>query len=554
MASDDLLCDTLRTQLRHEADLVSLPEREPGRAVERARRRRRHRRTALGVAAVVALAGGVVPVVAGGGDETSDTVAGAGGVLPATGPLTFDWQAGDGGLGMVSSSFQTDDGTVYALSTAPGFTGAASDGWPRALYRLAADGTWQPLDLDGDRPAAIDMSSDGAALYAISTAPAGAGSVPRLSASTDGGESWTSEDLPDVAPPSDDVAWYQDRYLSIETAGDTTLALVTTQFRLDVQASFPEIGGFADVQPSADGLVLTWYPPTSAGGDGAAAVADAQAAWADGSDGAAPLGATPPVTEPAAPTTTQAPPPTDPSVWTRRPAAPSDPAAPTTTTPPPETRTLSWDELGLTGPDDLAPTHQLLHQSGSGWQAVDGVTGLTGEGLTLGTSGERFVADGSDGTVLVSDDGSSWTPVQPPAAGGLLGHAGVTSVGPALLAATPGLPDVSVSSDLGASWQPVDLGAAGVPAGALVQSVSSGPLGVALVVTGTDGWHPLLVVSGDLVDWTVTPIADIVGADTNTTIETTVGADRIVLTATLPPAAPGGPSASRTAVGTLVRD
>ena len=557
MSSEDLLRDSLRDQLRHEADLVTLPARDPAVAVARARRRQRNRRTALGVAAVAAVVAGVVPVVVGGDDGTDRTVSSSNaGRLPRTGPLAFDWQAADGGLALVSSSFQTDDGTVYALSTAPGFTGVGTDEWKRALYRLGDDGTWEPIDLDGDRPRAMDVSSDGGALYAISTAPGASddATVPRLSASTDGGETWAGEDLPPVDPPSDQVTWHQDRYLSIETAGDTTLAMVTTQFRLDVPASFPEYADFTDVAMGPDGLVLTAYPPpTTVDAPGAAVFtpdADALEAWGQQRRAEAvtpPATAAPPTTTEPAPewsTTTTAAAPDAPA-----PTTPDTPSAPTA---PPETRTLTWAELGLSGPDDLAPTHQLVRHTGSGWEALDGVTGLTGEGLTLAAAGDRFVADGSDGTIVVSDDGTSWTPVPPPPSDSPGFHQ-VTTVGPALLAASPGQSQVAVSDDLGATWQPVDLTAAGVPAGSFVQSVSSGPLGAAIVLTGPDGWDPLLVVSGDLVDWTATPVADIVGADTNTTVEATVGADRIVVTATLPPATPDGPSAGRTAVGTLVR-
>ncbi|HKY65329.1 MAG TPA: hypothetical protein VJM49_03125, partial [Acidimicrobiales bacterium] len=362
-----------------------------------------------------------------------------GGTLPATGPLSFDWRASDGGLAMVSSSFQTDDGTVYALSTAPGFTGIGEDpGWPRALYRLADDGTWQPTDLSGDRPAAIDMSSDGSALYAISTAPGGADTIPRLSASTDGGETWSGEDLPDVAPPSDDVVWLQDRYLSIETAGDTTLALVTTSFRVDVPASFPELGGYVEIEQSDDGLVVASYgtsPHTGGGVDAAQAETWASRSTAEGGYVLEGEPGTPPATD--APTTTEvdpgtvatdapttttsvAPGGTGAGPSTTEPAppptiAPVPPGADVSEAPEPETRTITWDELGLSGPDDLDPTYQLLRQAGEGWEPIDSPSGLAGSALTLGTAGERFVVDGSDGTVLVSDDGTAWSTVRPPA-------------------------------------------------------------------------------------------------------------------------------------------
>ena len=472
---------TLRERLHREAASVTLPEREPRQAVARAHRRRRHRSAVLGAAAVAAMVAAVSLATGGGGDGTADVdVASVAGLLPRTGALTFDWQVGDSGLGTVSSSFQAADGTVYALSTGPGFRGLVAGEWPRALYRLGAGGTWEPVELEGDRPRAADVTANGDALYAVSTSPAagGGGSVARVSTSTDRGDTWSGEDLPAVASPSDEVPWLQDHHVSVETAGDTTIAVVTTSFRLDL-AAFPELDPSGWVEEGEDGLVVH---------------------------------------------------------------APEDDV---------ELDRLTWNELGLSGPDDLDPAHQVLRSTGDGWELVDGVTGLTGDSLTLGAAGDRFIVGtvGAGGTtVLTSSDGAGWVPVEVPGS-----DPWMVSVGPALVALDLGTSTVHASGDLGGSWQQVDLSGSGVPPGFIVQSIDSGPLGVALVLTGPDGWDPQLVVSGDLVDWTVTPIAEVVGARPNTTIGVTVGADRLVVTATLPPSVPGGVSDSRTAVGTPVR-
>jgi hypothetical protein len=559
--------DSLRNQLHRQADAVLLPERQPGRAVALARTRRHRRRAAAGVAgvaAMVAVTAGVVPALDGGdgdGDQADVAAAPVSEVLPSTGPLTFDWQASDDGLYNVTSSFQAGDGTVYALSTGPGFVPSEDFTWSRALYRLGDDGSWQHVDLQADgRPVAIDVAGGGSGLYAVSTGPgAGDDSVAQVSASTDGGDTWTVEDLPPAAPPSD-LTWDQGRYLSIETAGDTTIALATTTFSLDLAASFPELAGYYVIAANDDGVIIgPENEPPSADAADAARIAEAGAAQdaAAGEDpvvtvtvppaaGAPADGGDPPVTAPDAD------------------GAPVDRHG--RQMPIPEGgRVLTWAELGVSGPADLV-AHQVLRNTGGGWEPVE-TSGLTGDVIMLGAAGGRFIASRSttDGGLLVSDDGASWAPVPLPATGGEGGQQSffeVVSFGPALVAvenrmgAQPAsaTTHLHVSTDAGATWQPVDLAAAGIPEESTVDymSLASGPLGVALVAQTPDG-VPMLVVSGDLVDWTATPVADITGPDATSYVDVTVGADRVVITSTAEPVEAFTPVSSRTAVGTLVR-
>lgn len=506
--------ESFRDQLQREADAVRLPPREPDRAVADARTRRRRRQAAVGagaVVAVVAVAVGVaaVPGGAGDGDDRPDVAVGIdlADVVPATGPLAFDWQAAGDGLYQVQTSFQADDGTVYALSSGPGFVRSENDLMSPTLYRLGDDGAWQPVDLEsGGRPSALDVTANGDALYAISTGP-GAGvddTVTQLSASTDGGDTWTIEDLPPAAPPSD-LVWDQYESFSVETVGDTTIALVTTTFHLDVDASFPELADHHVLDAVEEGFVI--MPPN---------LPDSE----------------PPVME------------------GRYPAG---------------SRTMTWAELGLSGPDDLV-VHRVMRNTGGGWEPVE-ATGLPADVGSLGTAGGKFVAQGSEhGTVSTSDDGVAWAPLplpQPEDDENLMdANYDVRSFGAALVALESRWPTVMegmaetrvlVSADAGSTWQPVDLTAAGVPADAAITSIESGPLGVVLVARPTHE-DPVLVVSGDLVDWTATPVADIAGADLVWSIDVTVGADRIVLTSTEQRLDEVTPVGSRTVVGTLVRD
>ena len=505
--------ESIRDHLQREADAVRLPRREPDRAVADARSRRRRRLAAVGagaVVAVVAVAAGVAAVPGGDGDGDGDDRADVAvgidlaDVVPATGPLAFDWQAAGDGLYSVRTSFQAADGTVYALSSGPGYLRSDADRASAALYRLGDDGVWQPVDLEsGGRPFALDVTANGDALYAVSTGP-GAGAddrVTHLSTSTDGGDTWAIDDLAPVAPPSD-LAWEEFESFSVETVGDTTIALVTTTFYLDFEASFPDLADdYFAMEPDEDGILLM------------------PAEGTPGMDGE----------------------------------------------PPPGSRTLTWAELGVNGPDALV-VHQVMRNTGSGWEPVE-ATGLPADVGSLGTAGGKFVAQGSEhGTVSTSDDGVAWAPLplpQPEDDENLMdANYDVRSFGAALVAIETRWPMVMegmaetrvlVSADAGSTWRPVDLAAAGIPLGSYISSIESGPLGVVLVARPTHE-DPVLVVSGDLVDWTATPVADIAGPDAVWNVDVTVGADRIVVTSTERPPDAVTPVGSRTVVGTLIRD
>jgi len=547
--------DTLRDELQRQAADLSLPDREPGRAVARAQARRRNRRVAVGATAAAALlAVAVVPQLGGdsdGGDPVTAGVADGAG-LPLTGPLAFDWQATQDGLSSVRSSFQADDGTIYALATGPGvrYQDYPDGDFPVALYRLGSNGAWEAVPLDGDRPRAVDATTGGGLLYAISTGPDGGdGYNPQLSTSADGGETWTTEDIAAAAPPSEVVPWLKSSSMTIESDGATTLAVVSTSFRPNQEEVFPQLkepGAYARYQavPQADGFALV---ETAVAGVDPAATAEqlAEAAASGEFQNAAPPTIAP---APSGATTT---------VPSRREGVEAEvipPGAPGAVTGPGGTvvELRSWADLGVSGLEALGAKHEVFRNTGDGWAPVEW-TGLPADfnHADLTVAGGKFVVSGYatlDGstTAYTSADGATWAPVTAP-----LGQ--VVGVGSALLSLPFEGTVAHVSPDGGASWTEVDLAAAGVRPDSYILDVDSGPLGVAFVATDANNTESQLVVSGDLVDWTATPLAEVTGTPGVTGSGVVVGADRIVVSASTPRTDPTAPLGSVTAVGTPVR-
>jgi len=511
MSSDHPIAELLRDRLHHDATLVDLPDRRPERAAARARTRRRNRRAGLvGAAALLVGVAAALPALRGSSGEQGEVSTAAGGGLVPTGPLALDWQQFAGGPGEARTTFQGGQGVIYALSTAPG-NGASSEDRTRTIYRLGDDGVWQPLVLDtgvGAAAKAVDMSGAGGLLYAVSTGPvAGDPSVAQLSTSDDGGESWTTEDLPAVAPPSDTVEWARTQAMAVESKGSTTLALVTTTFSLaDPEEVFPELADdqLLAVDIREDGLALVRQEGTIVVGEDGAMV------------GAEATGGEPEVV-----------------------------------------RVVPWSDVGVDGVGALTPPSQILRSGEGGWEPVDS----PGGGLSdLVVAGGRFVAlsssigprSGAGSAAWASADGSSWSDVALPTPGRVVGLDDVLVDVPDDFSGA-----VQASTDGGLTWEPIDLTAlAGVEAGRLVTDVSGGPLGLALVTSEPGGTDQTLTVSGDLVDWTTTPLPEVTGIDDRVQTSVFVGADRIVVRATpygdLDMSTP--PPATVTAVATPTRD
>jgi hypothetical protein len=521
--------ELLRDRLERDAASVALPPREPGRAVARARARRRHRRVAVGVAAVSALGLASIPLVAGRGDDASVTTPGSGGLPPTTGPLDLDWRDAPGGLTLPRSTLQTQDGSVYALSSGPGVHDIAEPAM--SAYRLAGDGTWQPLALPGDRPRASTLAEAGGLLYAISTSPVagGASPLPHVGVSPDGGRSWSDAPLP-VTPAQVPVPGYRRvTTATLASKGTTTLALVNTTFEPDIGVYFPWTRTAPEryrLDQRDEGLVLTWLRDRYANGLPPNRPSPAEAA-ATGTPG--PYATVPP-----------GPQPTD--------AQDDDDTD--------DVAIVPWSELGQSGKPEVGVSHELFVRSGDGWQkrAAD-LSGLDDPDnfydAQLSAVGDRFVIQGRNQRVMGSttrflasdDDGAHWSAVQSP-------DGAIFAAGTALVSA--GDATLHVSTDAGGSWTDVDLAEVGAAPGTRIGPGSvGGPLGAALILEDDRNGPVQVAVSGDLSTWVVRPLTDIVGPGTYVSAWAFVGADRIVVGAEHSPGGRG--SGSVTAVGIPVR-
>lgn len=519
--------DDFEARLRRglQSTTIDLPAaRGPAAAANRAHERSRRRRTAVVSVAAVALVGGLAApsLIGDEGDTGVNTNIAA--PIDADGP-ELDWRVGDDGLSRVPSADEGTDG-FYALSTAPGTTydEYPNGDAPRALYRWS-DGVWQPIELDGDDPNVAKVSERDGTLYALSTA-ADTG-APVGSVSTDGGESWTPVPLDGIEPPSDDVAWTMSVGIELASTADTTIAVVSTRFAPPGDDLFDELGG--DPQPghgyywhtSEAGVELVEYSENLEESSESVLDGSGPATDAEGAD---------------------------------------DDTEETETV----VRTIPWSELGVAGIEATSSV-TTYRADGDVWSPIsDGPAPGIGSGsLTSTDSGFLVETNGSESAsaqVFHSTDGAAWHPVSTPEGdrdtvlapdGSLLSVDGAG-------ASIDGYP-VSVSTDLGASWSPIDLSSlAPDMAGAVEVSVraSSGPLGVALFVHNFDGEDPSsrLLFSTDLQSWTVTDLDVLLPEDTPYLVEVLIGTDHIILQAAGPSDPDDGePGPTATLVATPVR-
>jgi hypothetical protein len=500
--------DELRRRLHTNATDLDLHGHGPDATVGRARQRRHRRNAALGTVSGLALIAGAVGVVATRDPSDGRLAVGTLG-LPQAGPLQLEWTTSEGGVTTALSSVVGPDGSIYALSTEPGFTDPSSTPLRTALYRHVDGGDWSARPGVGPDGALVDVAAGSSLLYGISTAPTegGTGYGLRLSTSSDQGDSWEADDLPAIELPSDVVAWQAWSNVEVEARGSTAVAVVATSYYVP-DSQLPGAEGLA-----TDDLMRTY-----------------------GDDGIV-LGRV----DRSGPSTTEAPT-----------GLGADLGIPVLTVP--------WSDLGIDGADDLERIDVYVND-GSGWRTSPASPSLAGLGR-LSVIGDEFVLSGEafsdgpagqvgDGVAYASSDGVSWREVTIP-----FDYYGVVGLGDMWV--TRGLDGASlqVSEDRGATWRTIVLPDPTEASGPVtsIAALASGPLGLAVAVQGSgDGGLAAVMVTRDLESWTSFDL-DGLGSQTSEMPTIVVGTDRIVVTLPVRGAAqPGEPSRSRTFVGTPVR-
>lgn len=491
-----------------DAEVSHLPAgRGPAAAAARARARRRNRRAVVATAVAAAVVASTTLLLP--DDPARTSVDTASGDIHIDPTLRLDWTVTDDGLAVVPHHTAGGSG-LYAVSTAPRTRPEAyPDGdAPRAMYRLADDGTWTPVALEDDDPRVAKISERDGVLYALSTGTAArAQGFPIGSMSVDGGQTWSSVPLEVPEPPSDQVAWGLFYDLDIASTPDHTFALVTARFQLPYEDVFPELldGHAFSIETTSYGVDLI-------------------------NDAAASPPSPKPVTA----------------------ASGADESGVGEVV-----RSVSWEELGVSDPARLTQPRAYVVEDGQ-WQEVpapDVPTAPVGQSTELQAFGSDLLLtstawepDGSATTsTLRSADGRSWTPLAVPP-GQLL------PAGEALLQVGHGDGDdggftLQVSHDRGATWQVIDPAAidpalAGVTEHGWV-SASSGPLGVALTVGTHEEPGSTLLFSTDARAWVVEDLESI-AREVDWFERVLVGTDRLVVLGHTDQGEPGSPERSVT--------
>jgi hypothetical protein len=483
--------DRISRYLQQQAEGIALPPADADGAMRRGARRKTRRRAALlGSVAVVGRLATTVAVRSGddGGQEVH--VASA----PNARASSFHWSVvtPKTGLAYGGDNAQLADGSVYALSTAPGDDG--TDGgasFASTLYR-SSDGTeWSPVTLPGGIHQS-GLAGGGDTLYSVGTSPAG-GIV--VGASSDGAQTWSTSDL------AGDVAQLKAQYGDKVVLGPAQIAardgshvvvsiLASTTTQLELFA--PQYAGDG-YEWTDSGVHVYELPDERCGGPASTLAADdanrdpaaARHDLVECRDGAKAAGGHT------------------------------------------EGRTiadLTWDQLGITGAlrDHVGGVaYTYVSDDGHTFEPVslpsDLPAGAASQWMSrpIATAdGYRLVLSGSDATtVLRSADGHSWAldtsfDGSYADAGSFLGAAAVS------LYTNDGHQIVKVEGADGA-WSDLDLVSAvhGADAAtAYVSTVGFGPLGVAAVVgvADGDGSTEYIVHSSDAGTLQVERVADVV--------------------------------------------
>lgn len=560
--------------MSHDSDLeryfhdrsavLDLPHADVGTIRTRARHRRRRQAALRGGVAAALLAGGTLLVVDRGRDPDAQEQAAEG---PARGavPSPLDWTAVEvdpaRGLGPSSAIVDTDDG-VYGLSTAPGPIDPNSPAQPRHLYR-SSDGTdWEDLGVPEGIYASSLAAADGS-LYAVGTTAVG-GEVTgvALARSGDGGEGWSTSDLP-VDLAAVEPGFPGDVHVSdvgVARSGSTTVVTVSVRGNVDPALVLGDDPTAVDWYQDGDTLVFS--PPCDAGVDDAGRPAStvppstttAPAGGSASSGGPPPSGSasTDEPTITTEPSSTEAPPTTGPSsteapTTTGPPASGTDdPVASGGTTPSgatvPDcgTQRRSLAELGLTeGQVGLARGRTYIVTATDDGpfttaEVLPDVGGFAGD-LVVADDGWWYVApvDGGDVPEVValhSTDGATWasTPIQ---RGASILDVGLVDGRPVVLtealAEGYSVQSTRIGSDGVPSTVSVD-GAVGIAAGSGTYGHAVGPLGVAVVLsTSSRGTDLVVAHSLDGVAFSAQPLPEAPADSFRTVDGVTVTADAV---------------------------
>jgi hypothetical protein len=559
----------LRRSLQRLGESLDLPA--PGvDAVVRTARRRHRRRQAMGAAATAALAVvttiGVVSVAGDDGDDgdfrsLSD---GPATVAPdAADPLQWSVLDADGELGYVRASATSDDGTIYALSTAPG--DVTFDGSTTPVLWSSTDGqAWTQHETPSEMSISTLSEHDGV-LYALGTAPStaavdGGPSTPVVGLSNDDGTTWDVSSLPVVLPtPTRGIETTIGGTSLASGPGGTLATVSTSEYLAD------DVAGTSGYEVREEGVAI--YAPVTDETTACDLVAED---WGLAGDGTSVDPRSPGATATAPPTV--APSPATPStsvlvgeggdVAIARDVAagpfdyesasvdpddvypeptvqcllPGDDERRTYLAPTRADQVVPWTDLGIDPArgaaiaDGTSGGQQLFRLTDGGFVAVDAPFLADADGLQIVADADGFLALVSDqlvdGPTSVSlwrsDDGVTWesVPVEPVgpdayvAAAGVVGDRVVLVVGQSADAEA----QVVTSTD-GIDWTAVRLtDVLGVAPGTAVwpQSAAVGPAGVVVAVS-TDrvdgsGYPDItLATSPDGRAWATQPLADLVG-------------------------------------------
>ena len=190
--------DRLDLYFQSRADDLDVAASEPSVATSRAGRRRARRLSGLAVAVVALTVGAVLASTGRDAQKIGVISPRAGGQNKTASALNWTSVEVPSGLAWATASTVADDGSIYALSTAPG--PYSNDPKPNVLYHSTDGRSWEAKALpDGFRAGAITSSKGN--LYAAGTAPAGGSLDLSVMASADGAATWSS--IPVKLPHAD---------------------------------------------------------------------------------------------------------------------------------------------------------------------------------------------------------------------------------------------------------------------------------------------------------------------------------------------------------------